>query len=106
MTDLLGQLGITYDRPGYTLAAEYQVDRQAWLIVAHVQRPDVNDPNSVVPVVVRRFLDVRELREERHHVLHVVRGLLRELERHEIDEWLKVDGKCAFDPHPELRGPS
>lgn len=33
------------------------------------------------------------------YVLAVIR--LREF--HEMDEWLKVDGRCVVDPHPELR---
>jgi hypothetical protein len=33
-------------------------------------------------------------------LMHDVRMWLRELELHEVDEWLKVDGKMVFDPHP------
>lgn len=28
----------------------------------------------------------------------------RYLELHEMDEWLKKDGECVKDPHPELTG--
>jgi len=33
-------------------------------------------------------------------LMNDVRTWLRELELHEVDEWLKLDGKMVFDPHP------
>lgn len=36
-------------------------------------------------------------------VYWVVQNLIRRAELHEMDEWLKLDGKCVTNPHPELR---
>jgi len=33
-------------------------------------------------------------------LLQAVRQWIHELELHEADEWLQVDGKMVFDPHP------
>jgi hypothetical protein len=48
--------------------------------------------HSLVEVLVRGDL-----------VRHVAVNLIRRAELHEMDEWLKLDGKCVNDPHPELR---
>lgn len=31
-----------------------------------------------------------------------VRGIVIEFEIHEIDEWLRIDGKFVYDPHPSM----
>jgi len=44
-------------------------------------------------------------RDRREDVLFRVWEAIRMLEDHERLEWLKVDGQCAFPPHPEgMRG--
>jgi hypothetical protein len=35
-------------------------------------------------------------------VLHVIRECIFRVEMHEVDEWLKFNGKCVREPHPEL----
>ena len=46
--------------------------------------------------VVYRFEDEADFRRR-------VYRAVKALELHELDEWLKVEGKHVNDPHPELR---
>lgn len=41
-------------------------------------------------------------RGKRARLINYVVALIHLRELHEIDEWLKVDGKHLVDPHPEL----
>lgn len=40
---------------------------------------------------------------ERDEVLDVVRRMIHDLEKHEADEWLKLDGVAWCHPHPGAR---
>lgn len=35
-------------------------------------------------------------------VVSLIRGQCRRLELHEVDEWLRLDGVCVTEPHPDL----
>lgn len=69
---------------------------------------DVTNPERTIPIVSifkapEYFLvksgesgDLEEL------ILHQVKYLVKQLEMHEVDEFLKYKGKYVTDPHPEL----
>jgi hypothetical protein len=46
--------------------------------------------------VERPIMDHKEL-------MHLIREMYREMELHEMNEWLKFDRVCVVDPHPELK---
>lgn len=59
------------------------------------------DPTPI-PVANHLRLDSLEHLTERH-VLQFIESAYRSFEQHEVDEWLKLDGKHINDPHPELK---
>jgi hypothetical protein len=42
---------------------------------------------------------------DRRKAAFLIRGILIEMETHEIDEWLSFDGELMFDPHPPVLQP-
>lgn len=70
------------------------MDYGAVMVVEDVTRPGhtCNVTNSV-------FVDGDRVRHAPALVKHVVRGMLRDLLLHELDEWLSFDGERFEDPH-------
>lgn len=52
------------------------------------------------------LFDLRKQQPDDAEILRMVREHVRAFEEHEMDEFLKIDGKHVRDPHPELRSPS
>lgn len=61
--------------------------------------PDRDQPEERISVMSHAVIDGALPRED--YVLAQVRSLLYELVTHEVNEWLKLDGRRYFDPHPE-----
>jgi hypothetical protein len=81
---------ITY-KPGY----EFTADNYGGTILITVTTPYLKNANGGNDVFI-------SIRHEYCHSMPLsiaVRNLVRELELHEVDEWLKVDGKRIREPH-------
>lgn len=53
-------------------------------------------------IMLQRFLWLHTLSTE-EQVTRFISHAWKELEAHEVDEWLKLDGEPVTEPHPELR---
>lgn len=87
--------------------AEFSItkpDAPAFALRVYAMRPDEGNPIETIQVEVRDYFDERVLADmSESEALQRVRLLIEQLERHEIDEFLKVDGKQVTDPHPGQR---
>lgn len=66
---------------------------------------DRDEPRHKVPIHGRERINGEAISHHRDgdFLRYFVRdAILRSLE-HEVDEWLKLDGKQVTDPHPELK---
>lgn len=76
------------------------------LVRLQLQVTDVNGehaPGTVCVVSTDRLYHAADLaRMSDRQVLEQLIDLAIQAERHEIDEWLKYQGKCVTDPHPNL----
>lgn len=93
---------ITY-KPGVRLSIWRSVhdERLTLGIIAAV--PSVDDPSRTIEIQSTVSLPAWQLGEA--GILRKVRRLVKELENHEVDEWLRVDGVPVRDPHPGPSGP-
>ncbi len=75
-------------------------DCNAIIITAQFNAPDADGKApGLLPVRQIRLIDYRDdISPSR--VNQEVYCLIRSLELHEIDEWLRVDGKHLHNPHP------
>lgn len=102
-------------KPGWMLTATAPSTEQdfrrpwtPWYLTVHLdyRMPSLDDPSrttllSTQYTVAERELE-RMLRDDgRDFIGHVVTALLKRAELHEMDEWLRLDGRCVVDPHPE-----
>ena len=89
---------ITY-KPGrsFRLVGELSVVMEADL--ADATRPACNINLSFIKPIPPH--DIALWNE--YDLLQHVKRLCAYAEEHEIKEWLKIDGKCIDDPHPELK---
>lgn len=61
---------------------------------------DVNEPSRTIPLTNRQALPPLEYMDRDEFIFRIGDALMR-FERHECDEWFRVDGKPVNDPHPE-----
>lgn len=54
------------------------------------------------PICVQRSIHLHDLERMKDEdiLTYYISGTIRELELHEMDEWLKFDGAHVRDPHP------
>lgn len=100
---------ITY-KPGWT----FYVDREdkntykySSYLKLHViaQQIDISDPLKIVYIKSDMMIsewDIERL-SDNQLIDYLVLQLIRKVELHEIDEWLKIDGINFREPHPELK---
>jgi hypothetical protein len=62
---------------------------------------DVADNSRVIPLV--NSYSSTYLPRDQEELIHMINTVVRTLELHEINEWLKLDGRCVVEPHPELK---
>ena len=59
---------------------------------------------EIIPVASQFEIRIEDLKDMQHEEFaQFIKACIEKMERHEIDEWLKVDGRWVTDPHPELR---
>ena len=88
---------VTY-KPGWTIRltpvsdgqAELYVESPTWLSVVGTQKVSLHRTS---------IIDLEVVTEER--LTRLVEYELGVLERHEMREWLRLDGVCVSQPHPE-----
>jgi hypothetical protein len=66
--------------------------------------PNALCPENEVPLMLLEAFSLERLETlPDEYILREIYRLVRRAELHELDEWLKVDGKCVTDPHPEIK---
>lgn len=91
---------LTY-KPGWKLG----VAGRRLIIVFETLDSTSRRPRPVVGEMIRHIPQtiVRQVRRgQTAGFFDYVAHAIREREEHEVREWLKVDGRCMVEPHPEL----
>ena len=65
-----------------------------------VPHRDTLDPTKVI---TQRALGFRDVPKNELEFAQWMREIIRHLEMHEVDEWVKMDGLRIFDPHEETK---
>jgi hypothetical protein len=70
--------------------------------------PDINSPErrTVIQFASTVDLEFMEQMTDFEVVERYVSRAILEAELHEMDEWLKFEGRCVKEPHPEAQTPS
>lgn len=82
-------------RPGWQFVVE-----DGYLKV-YASLVDATNPKETIPLVFGRMIP----RYDFTHGFEWTRWLfeqVREIEMHEVQEFFRIDGKCVYEPHPEL----
>ena len=75
-----------------------------WLLFMHADLDDAVKPNERISLHFSKLINAYDLPLwKEYDLLQHVKRLCAYAEDHEIKEWLKLDGKCIDEPHPELR---
>jgi hypothetical protein len=83
---------------------EWRDDRQMLVVTMVVRAPDVDDPKNITSIMSPVKVDpVIVGANQRSTFNRIIEGLVNDFERHEMEEWLKIDGRRLNDPHPEAR---
>jgi hypothetical protein len=84
----------------------YKPNAKVWVecgctLVMVLDVPDRDHPERILPVVSRQQIppDMAGGSDSEEVMIDWVRHCLMQLEEHEMDEWLQVDGKRYRDPH-------
>ncbi len=86
-------------KPGYQLKAE-SFTRGHIILRIRARVPDADNPDQMIDLGRSMVLSVPTARNE-EYVLWWLTSVLRDLEHHELNEWLKLDGKRVREPHKE-----
>lgn len=89
-------------KPGSSIVVGNMNMRGRVEINLYLRSPDVSDPSRLAKITTTQEL---EFPVETGHLEMLIYSGWKYLESHEIDEWLKFDGECVNDPHPELKHP-
>jgi len=86
--DIFKKHGISYNRPGYKLSANYNLAKDCMAFTVSVSTVDVNDPSkpAVIASTERRPL---EFCDDGEKVAHLIYAMLNRLNKHEVQEWLR-----------------
>lgn len=87
---------ITYKR-GYALDL---VDHgwAAVLRVSFMAEDATGERPGAIPIISNTTLPLENFRDVQD-LMHYIRRAIRDMELHEADEWLKLDGHAPFYPH-------
>ncbi len=88
---------ITY-KPGSSFrVSDSYLDVGAIELILEMRVPNTHPPHDVVSIRTGRIVDWPPVSER--DFLDLVRAVVHQFELHEADEWLRLDGKIAFNPH-------
>jgi hypothetical protein len=98
---------VTY-KPGWKLSVERSryISSDSLVLIVTAEFPDVDRPDRrLTPVTFRKIIDGWNLEQvnDRKILDYYISRVIREMEGHEFREWLKLDGFCLYDPHPERK---
>jgi hypothetical protein len=88
-------------KPNWRFACDLDIRTWQTTVVAYMKVQDATGmiPGEIEVCSQRRFHEEEISTEER--CLFVLRHLISDLEHHEQDEWLKLDGQLLRPPHPK-----
>lgn len=87
-------------KPGSYIYAEEWSGQMNFRIVQSV--PDIRPPHTLINVVSQKSVPIDYLfREFEYTITQVLESLVMQSERHEVEEWLTIDGRQLCNPHPE-----
>lgn len=88
-------------KPGFDihLADDWDGGENTAVLVVEGEVTDARDPEHDTVVMFRRRLHLDTMYPDM--LTEAVHHACRELELHEVKEWLKFDGKYVTNPHPE-----
>ena len=94
---------VTY-KPGYQFSVWRAPDGSSlYVTLSSAPLPDAEGLKpEAQPVHCANMVDFQVLCTEENRQYYAAK-LIEDLERHEINEWFKVDGKCVKGPHPEKK---
>jgi hypothetical protein len=86
-------------KPGWKFKVTHSPEHRLVFLDVTMPVPNRDNPQEIIPVFARHVLssDVDTL--PAHAFWHAVRRTLHDMETHESDEMLLIDGKRRFDPH-------
>lgn len=94
----------------FHIEAEPETMYRPWYVHVHLyySLPSIDDPMVDSQLTTQQTFTANALADvvrygEDAIVERVAYSLIRRAELHEMDEWLKLDGVCVRDPHPELK---
>lgn len=87
-------------KPGFLIGHVYKIDFDEHWLILEMRVPDVYNPERLTTVSMQYRVEKFDHIGEKV-ALAMVRECIRELEMHEIDEWIMVRGEKIYDPHKE-----
>jgi len=85
-------------KEGWTFEFEYFIDYNEYRLIIQAMFPDSRNPNRKVPVRnTSRLPDFRA--DDLELMIRFVRSRIQDLEIHESDEWIRLNGELVCDPH-------
>lgn len=88
---------ITY-KPGWKIEATYDKWSDSVMFEVRWMTDDSYHPERRIQVAMAERYPINIFRSPAT-VIDIVRGLIHRAEKHESDEWLRVDGVLFHDPH-------
>lgn len=92
-------------KPGTKLTADWWQEYKSFKLTVEMQVSDVNDPWEVLTLTSYGLLPRENLTYAFDWEEQFVAWVFNEIhsaELHEMKEHFKRNGKCVYDPHPEL----
>lgn len=87
-------------KPGWKFEVEESVS-YGLRLVATMSVPDAQTGKPTV-IGLAELLLIPPSDWGQDYALDLIKKLIQKMEEHEMKEWLKVDGECVDDPHPEI----
>lgn len=91
---------VTY-RPGYMLDAIYEIDFDITKLIVKMRVENTYRPGEMIPIIFQHFLPAWRHIGDDAEAMRFIRDALHDMERHESDEWIRLDGEMIYDPHKE-----
>lgn len=89
---------ITY-KPGYRFKVESQGEGTYWrYLILWVTSDEIDSRTGEPKADFERWIEL-PFTDSEESIVAQVRALLKEIELHEMNEWLRLDGEIVHDPH-------